>query len=60
MCIMEIHAMGIISFPNFPSTKQRQKDQRNEAQRPFYVEALKRVILNSSTKSFLKFFRYIL
>ena len=54
MCIMEIHDMDstCISIPNFPSTKESKKWRPW----PFFVVALKKVVLNSSTKSFLKFF----
>jgi len=42
MCIVEIHDKDIISFPNFPSTKQGHESKRTKTKTFVFVEAPKK------------------
>ena len=56
MYVVEIHDKDIISFPSFPSTKQRHESKRTNIETFVFVEALKRAVWNVLTMGCFNFF----
>ena len=56
MCIVEIYYKDIISFHNYPSTKQGHEWKRTKTKSFVLVEALKRAVWNVLTEGCFNFF----